>query len=119
MCRHRMNQALFQELRTIRAEIARGRRPADVDADYLANRLQESGISVPPSDLPWVVTFLVQRFRELDEYIVPPFLVDVVHSLLEGRSANLACDPWAGIGVLAAGVHEVVHARKTFACARY
>ena len=112
-----MNQALFQELRKLQNEIADG--PVRPDALYLAKRLQELKISIPTFDLPWGVAVLLHGFNWLGEYIVPPLLPDIFRCLLEGRSANLACDPWAGIGVLAAVVHEAVHAHKTFACTRH
>jgi hypothetical protein len=111
-----MTQAPVLELQKLRNEIAHGqRRP---DADSLAKRLQELGIAIPVSDMQWFVADLLRGSHALGEYFVPPVLLEVVRCLLEGRSANVACDPWAGFGVLAAGVHEGVHARKTIACER-
>lgn len=111
-----MNRALLHKLRTLRNEIAHGQqRP---DAESLAKRLQDLEISVPPEDLQWFVADLLRGFSDVGEHFVPPVLLDVVPRLLEGRSANIACDPWAGFGVLAAQVHEAVHARKTIASAR-
>lgn len=111
-----MNQVLLQELRKLRNEIAHGQRHSDAEA--LGKRLQALGISVPPEDLQWFVADLLRGFSDIGEHFVPPVLLSVIRSLLEGRSADVACDPWAGFGVLAATVQEAVHARKTIACAR-
>lgn len=111
-----MNQVLLQQLRKLRNEIAHGQRHSDAEA--LGKRLQALGISVPPEDLQWFVADLLRGFSDIGEHFVPPVLLNVIRSLLEGRSADVACDPWAGFGVLAATVQEAVHARKTIACAR-
>lgn len=111
-----MNQALLEQLRDLRNEIAHGlRRP---DAESLAEQLQAMGVAVPPDDLQWFVADLLRGFGEIGEYFVPPVILDVASALLEGRSANIACDPWAGFGVLAAQVHEVVNAENTIAFSR-
>jgi hypothetical protein len=108
-----MSNALLDELHRLRNEIAHGqRRP---DPDFLAKRLRELGISVPAGDMQWFVASLLRGFGGLGEYFVPPVVLDVVRGLLAGYSANFACDPWAGLGVLAAVVHEATHARETFA----
>ena len=112
-----MNQDLLQELRKLRNEIVHGQRHSDLD--YLANRLQERAISVPLADLQWFVAELLRSAGGHGENFVPPVLLEVVRCLLEGRSANVACDPWAGLGILAAVVHEVTHARRTIACAQF
>jgi len=111
-----MNPNLLQELRKLSNEIAHGQRRSD--PDYLANRLQEFGISIPPADLQWFVADLLRSSGGHGENFVPPLLLDVVRCLLDGRSASVACDPWAGLGILAAVIHEVTHARRTIACAQ-
>jgi len=112
-----MNEGLLQSLRELRNEIAHGQERPDVE--FLANRLGELEITVPPADLQWFVADLLRSLSGHGENFVPPVLLDVVRILLEGRSANVACDPWAGLGVLAASVHEVTHARTTIACAQF
>ncbi len=110
-----MNQALLQELRKLRNEIAHGTRHPD--GEYLAKRLQELSISIPPEDLQWFVADLLRGFSNIGEHFVPPvLLISVIRLLLEGRSATVACDPWAGLGILAATVQEVVDAQKTISC---
>ena len=111
-----MNQALLQRLRGLRNEIAHGRESPDPEA--LARRLQDLGISVPPVDLQEFVADLLRGFGGGGDHFVPPVLLEVIPLLLEGHSGNIACDPWAGFGVLAASVRETVHAGKTIACTR-
>jgi len=110
-----MNEPLVDKLRALRNEVAGGHRSFDLG--HLAERLRELGTSVSPSDLQWFVTDLLRGFSGTGGFYVPPVLVSVVRSLVEGRSAHVACDPWAGLGVLAAIVQEAVQPRKTIACA--
>jgi hypothetical protein len=42
----------------------------------------------------------------------------VVGLLVEGRSGGIACDPWTGLGLLAASVHETLQAQRTIVCTR-
>jgi type I restriction modification DNA specificity protein len=111
-----MNQALLQTLRALRNEIVHGQRHAD--AEHLGMRLKELGISVPPEDLQWFVADLLRGFSHAGEHFVPPVLLSVIRSLLERRSAGVACDPWAGFGVLAATVADALQAKTTVVCTR-
>ena len=45
-------------------------------------------------------------------------MLSVIRSLLEGRSAGVACDPWAGFGVLATTIADAVQAKTTIVCTR-
>jgi hypothetical protein len=110
-----MNEALLNALRTHRTDIANGRQRSDARA--LANQMQDLGVSVPTADLQGFIHELFGGFgRQVGEYFVPTVMRDVISLLLEGRSAKIACDPWAGLGVLAARVHEDVHAGRTLVC---
>jgi hypothetical protein len=111
-----MNETLLQSLRALRNEIAHDKLRRD--AGFWAKRLQDLEISVPPADRQWFVAELLRGFSEVGEHFVPPVLLAVVSLLLEGRRTSIACDPWAGFGVLAASVHEAVCAEKTIACTR-
>jgi len=107
------NQELFQRLRQLRNAVAHGvERP---DGEALAQQLQVLGISVPPEDLQWFVADLLRGLSAGGEYFVPPTVLNVVRDLLEGTSATLAVDPWAGVGVLAAVVQEATRATHTIA----
>lgn len=110
-----MKQELLQQLRTLRNEIAHGQRP---DAESLGKWAQDLGVSVSSADLQGFLAELLRGFNNAGEHFVPPVLLDVASCLLEGFSAGVACDPWAGFGVLAARVHEAAHASKTIACVR-
>lgn len=111
-----MNQALLQTLRALRNEIAHGQRHAD--AEYLGRRLKELGISVPPEDLQWFMADLLRGFSPIGEHFVPPVVLNVMRALLEGRKAGVACDPWAGFGVLATTIADAVQAKRTIVCTR-
>jgi hypothetical protein len=109
-----MNQGLLQELKKLRNEIAHGQRHAN--ADSLGKRLTELSISVPAEDLQWFAADLLRGLSNMGEHFVPPALLSVIRLLLDSRAAAVSCDPWAGLGVLAATVREAVQARKTIAC---
>jgi hypothetical protein len=82
----------------------------------MGRRLQELGVSVPPGEVQWFVADLLRGIGDVGEYFVPPVVLSVAGFLLEGRSVEVVCDPWAGLGVLAATVREAAQARKTLAC---
>lgn len=108
------NHELLQRLRHLRNEVAHGsQRP---DGEEIARRLQALGVTVPPGDLQWVVADLLRGMSDHGEYFVPPVVIDVARALLEGYTATVAFDPWAGVGVLAAAAHEAAHAKRTIAC---
>ncbi|MBI5947510.1 MAG: hypothetical protein HY875_05190 [Chloroflexi bacterium] len=111
-----MNQFALQELRRLRNEIAHGRQHPD--AESLKGRLQGLGVAVPPGDPQQVVVDLFRSLELGGEDSLPPALIDVVRQLLEGRSAKVACDPWAGLGALAELVKDVTHAQQSIACAQ-
>lgn len=48
-------------------------------------------------------------------YYVPNLLLPVVGKILEGRQANLICDPWAGVGALLAPAYEAIHPKEALA----
>jgi len=109
-----MNQNLFDKLRTLRNEVAHGRygfNPAE-----LAKRLSEMGLSIPVADLPEVTALLLKGFgREEGFYYVPQSILSVFAKLLDGRSASIVCDPWAGMGTVLASVLETTQATKALA----
>jgi hypothetical protein len=107
-----MKDTLLQQLTALRNELAHGRRSsADV-----ATRLRELGIAVPAEDLPWAVLALSRGIEEGGASFVPPIVVSATYLLLEGRVADVVCDPWAGLGVLAANVQKAVGAKRAIVC---
>ena len=97
-----MNPELLNDLRKLRNEIAHGLASAE-PAD-LAERLESLKIPIPPDQLPDLVPTILQSIggRNAGHLHVPPVLSDVVAKLLEGRSAQTLCDPWAGLGMMLA-----------------
>ena len=52
------------------------------------------------------------------EFFVPNVVLKAVEGLLEGVSARIICDPWAGVGTLAATVKEITTAERVLVCTR-
>lgn len=98
-----MNPELFNELRTLRNEIAHSRH-APIDPSALAERLNSLGISIPSDQLPELIPTILQTFGgHHSGYLhLPPVLSSILTKLLEGRSARTLCDPWAGLGTMLA-----------------
>jgi hypothetical protein len=108
-------KAPYLELKKLRDRIRANEQDADL-LNALATSFRDLGISIPHGTIQSFVADLFRGFSDSGEYFVPPTLLSVVHSLLEGRSAKVVCDPWAGLGVLALTAQEIVHAAKTIAC---
>ena len=106
-----MNQNLFDKLRMLRNEVAHG--TYGFNPTKLAKRLSEMGLSIPAADLPEFTTLLLQGFgREAGLYYVPQRILSVIEKLLDGRSASVVCDPWAGLGIVLASVCEITQATR-------
>jgi hypothetical protein len=109
-----MRQELFDELRRIRNEFAHGHRPFDLD--QLGKRLSEHGLSVPAADLAEFSTQLLSAFgRGAGMFHVPQMLHPVLARILEGKTAGLVCDPWAGMGSVLATVVLATRAKTAAA----
>lgn len=104
-----MTQDLFAELRKIRNEMAHGKPSRDTAVRRLAAlSTQVSATELVPA---------VLKILEFDAatYYVPNLLLPVVGKILEGRQANLICDPWAGVGALLAPAYEAIHPKEALA----
>lgn len=112
-----MRPEILSELRKIGYQIADSRRgDQSVESATLASRIAELGLSVLTQDIPKFTQAIFSVFgAHSGFYNVPPVLLQVLSKLLEGRSAGVVCDPWAGIGELLSAVCESTHARKAFA----
>src|SRR5262249_15714754 len=82
----------------------------------LAKSIDQSKLSIPAAELPEAVALLLRGHRDIGQCVVPPLLCDVIRLILEGWTARLVCDPWAGVGVMAATVHDAVHAERAIGC---
>jgi len=109
------NQGVSDELRKLRNDIAHGR---PTDDTKIANRLAKLGLSQPAAERHHFITEMFRVFDLPGSYFVPDVVFDTVRLILKGRSTKIACDPWAGLGMLASVVREATHARKTFAFAK-
>ena len=109
-----MKLELFNELRKIRNEISHGATARD--ANHLERRLSELGVSIPASELPDLLPKFLKAFGEYPGmYHIPPQLLQVLTMLLQGRKAEVLCDPWARFGAIIDTVREVTKARKAIA----
>ena len=86
----------------MRNEVAHG--AVSTSPEKLVERLESLGISILPDQLPELVPTILQTFgmRVAGHLHIPPILSDVVAKLLDGRSAQTLCDPWAGLGTMLA-----------------
>lgn len=81
-----------------------------------AARVSELGLSFSAAELPELTQSILKAFGGRGgEHFVPQLLTQVVTKILKGRSADVVCDPWAGLGVMLATVREATHSTKAFA----
>lgn len=81
-----------------------------------ADRISELGLSFSAAELPALTQSIVKAFGGRGgEHFVPQLLMQVVAKILNGRSADVVCDPWAGLGAMLANVCEATHSTKAFA----
>jgi len=106
-----MNKELLNEL--IRNEVVHGAQR--FDADKLAKKLQELGITVTLADVPAVIQALSTGSPSAGLYYVPQYILDVIGKLLEGHEVRVVCDPWAGLGAVIAALQVTTLAKKALA----
>jgi len=89
------------------------------DAPALAKRLSKLGPLISTAELPEVIPIVVKELGHRAGLLyVPHPLKQVVEKVLEGRSARIVCDPWAGIGEMLAIASVATHAAKALALTR-
>lgn len=109
-----INQNLFNELRKLRNVIVHGTYGSD--PAELAKQLSKMNLSIPATDLPDFISLLLKGFgRERGFYYVPQYILTVLTKLLDGRSTDVVCDPWAGIGNVLASVLQKKQVMNTLA----
>ena len=87
---------------------------APVEPSALAARLQSIGVSIPAEQLPDLIPTILQTFGHNAGHLhSPTILRDVILRLLEDRSANTICDPWAGLGTVLAVAQHATSAQKS------
>ena len=87
-----------------------------LDLTAVANELQAQGMPVSTTDVPRIVSAIVQAIGvHGGVYFVPQAVVDVLRDLLDGVSANIVCDPWAGLGAIISTIVDATHANKAIA----
>lgn len=115
-----MKPETYYELQKIRNLIAHGRREPDPSA--LAKDLAGLGILVEPEDLPGLIPAFLAGFSPSGAggFPLPPqFFLYAIERLLNGRSAEVVCDPWAESGQLLATIQGVTGAKRAFAFSRH
>jgi len=110
-----MNPELISELRRLRNDMAHCR--AQDDPSVLANRLNSLGLPIAPDKLAELMPILIQSFvgDQFGSLHIPPLLLSILAKILEGRSAKIICDPWAGLGGMLAIAQSVVPAANCIA----
>ncbi len=108
-----MEHELFQILDELRKD---GQVPKP---ETLAARLSKFGLPISATELPALITVILRALGAQAGHIyVPQMLTQVVSKILEGRSAKVVCDPWAGLGLLLATAQEATHSIKSLAFTR-
>ena len=100
---------LFDELRR-QSLFERDFRPVE----FVRERLRAGKLEIPAAARPAFVSELV-RLSNYDVLAAPQVLLDTVGLLLQGRNVTIACDPWAGLGILGAHLHAATQAEMTHA----
>ena len=110
-----VNTELISELRKLRNDMAHCR--IQDDPNVIANRLHSLGIQIAADELPEFMPILIQFFvgDQSGSLHIPPVLANVVAKILEGRSAEIICDPWAGLGHMLAIAQSVIPAARCIA----
>ena len=71
---------------------------------------------VSTEELPEVIPIVLKAFGSTAGfYYVPQLVRQAVEKILEGRTATIVCDPWAGIGELLAIASVATHATRALA----
>ena len=87
-----------------------------VEPTIFAARVSELGLSFSAAELPELIQSIQKAFGSRGgEHHGPQLLMQVVTKILKGRSAEVVCDPWAGLGAMLATVRETTHSTKAFA----
>lgn len=91
-------------------------RGQEFDPTIFATRVSELGLSFSAAELAELTQSILKAFGGRGgEHFVPQLLTQVVTKILKGRSADVVCDPWAGLGAMLATVREATHSTKAFA----
>ncbi|MFH1931749.1 MAG: hypothetical protein ABIN18_09205 [Pseudomonadota bacterium] len=86
------------------------------NAEELAAVLQKEAIHFSPIELPALSAFIAGRFgRHGNIFLAPDWLTSVFSALVQGRTVNIICDPWAGIGLLLGVMQEATQAKTVLA----
>ena len=106
-----MNTETWEKFDLIRGQVFR-------NTEELATVLQKEAIQFSPSELPALGAFITGSFGRQGTLITAPdWLVAVFSGLVQGRTVNTICDPWAGIGLLIGVIQEATQAKSALAFA--
>ncbi|MBN2550305.1 MAG: N-6 DNA methylase [Anaerolineales bacterium] len=87
-----------------------------INFKILAEQLSDQGVSISKADLPEFISALVKKMgADAGLFYVPETLTHIIAKILEGRSSNIVCDPWAGLGSLLSSVMEATQAPRSIA----
>ena len=81
--------------------------------ETLAVRLSELNLPISATELPTLISEILRALGAHAGHVyVTQMLALAVSKILESRSAEVVCDPWAGPGVLLATAQEVTNSTK-------
>lgn len=107
-----MKPELFNELRKIRNEIAH----VKISENDAVKQLKKLGFSIPQTEIHHFFEKFSSLFDPRTGNFVPSELLgQTIAQLLEGTSAKVLLDPWAGFGILVSSIQETTHAEKVYA----
>jgi len=107
-----MKSELFNELRKLRNEFAH----VKISEKETGKRLEELGFIIPPNETNQYINKIFDLFDpRKGSYFYSERLDQTITQLLEGQSANVVLDPWAGFGTLVSSISETTHAKKVLA----
>jgi hypothetical protein len=103
-----MDNELLKQLQELRE---RSRLERDFNpAGFLAERIKTGALKISAADGASFASQFVRLWR-YGAFTTPEIVLEAVSMLLGERRAEVACDPWADLGVLAKRVRDVTDAR--------
>lgn len=110
-------ESILKALWNLADEIHRS--PRQWDPETIAERVTALGLRLDGEGAGVWYPRLLQMLRlEHSPLVVPPVVISAVKELLQGRSASLVLDPFAGLGTLLGGALSVLPAARSIACTR-
>jgi len=107
-----MKPELFNDLRKLRNEFAH----VKISEKDAGKRLEKLGFTIPQNEIAQFFNKITDLFEPRKGFYFHSELLDqTIAQLIEGQSAKVVLDPWAGFGALVSSISEITHAEKVYA----